>query len=156
MSYKQRCAAKLRVARKISRSQQRAFSMKLLKEQQGLCPLCSKPISLQVMGNKSDYALDHCHVSGLVRGVLHRSCNAALGKMEKAIGQWGAKSMDMDAILEYLDKAILYYNQEPQAVIYPDHKTDEQKAAATKLKAATARAMKAARLKIAAKKAAPS
>lgn len=38
--------------RKISRSQLRAWAIGHIKTKQGgLCPLCGKPISLQVMGN---------------------------------------------------------------------------------------------------------
>ena len=56
-------------ARKISRSQLKAFTIKLLKEQGGVCAVCKQPISLRTAGAKSDYCVDHCHVTGLVRGV---------------------------------------------------------------------------------------
>lgn len=131
-------------ARKISRSQLKAFTIKLLKEQGGVCAVCKQPISLRTAGAKSDYCVDHCHVTGLVRGVLHRSCNAALGKMENAAGRWGAKSMDYNAVLGFISSAMMYYQEPFHPVIYPDHKTDEQKADAAKQKARVAAARRRA------------
>ena len=75
---------------KLSRSSMRAWTIGHLKtKQDGLCAICQKPIDLQVMGNKSDYVVDHCHETGEIRGVLHRSCNAAEGKVVNAAGRWG-------------------------------------------------------------------
>ena len=39
------------------------------------CTLCNRPLG--------DYrAIDHDHRTGIVRGVLHRECNVALGKLK--------------------------------------------------------------------------
>lgn len=46
--------------------------------QGNICPLCEEFIQ------KDDAVLDHDHASGLNRAVLHRHCNAALGKIENA------------------------------------------------------------------------
>ena len=116
---------------KLSRSSMRAWTIGHLRsKQEGLCAVCKKPISLQVMGNKSDYVVDHCHESGMIRGVLHRSCNAALGKLDNAVGRWGAKSMKYEDIIPYLRNVLEYYDgcsANPINLIYPDHKSDEQK-----------------------------
>lgn len=45
----------------------------MLQEQCGLCAICKKP---------GDLAVDHCHVTGRVRGLLHRTCNTALGLLQ--------------------------------------------------------------------------
>ena len=135
-------------ARKISRSQLKAFTIKLLKEQGGVCAVCKQPISLRTAGAKSDYCVDHCHVTGLVRGVLHRSCNAALGKMENAAGRWGAKSMSYSALIPWLENMLEYLKKPGTGLMYPDHKTAEEKAAITKQKATRAAAVRKARLKI--------
>lgn len=145
VSYYENAKESLKTARKISRSQQRAYSIKLLREQGGVCCICHNPISLQVMGNKSDYVLDHCHETGLVRGVLHRSCNAALGKMENAVGRWGSKTMNMDSIMTFMESALVYYKGGFKSVIYPDHKTEAEKLQAQKLKANKAKALAAAK-----------
>jgi len=45
---------------------------KILEAQGGLCAICKQSRKLHV---------DHCHESGVVRGLLCRSCNTALGKL---------------------------------------------------------------------------
>ena len=149
MTYLDEAKEVLRVARKISRSQLRAYTHGLLKTKQGgVCAVCKKPISLQSTGLKSDAVADHCHTTGLIRGILHRSCNASLGKLDNAIGRWGAKSMSYDDIIPFLENVLAYYKQPFEPVIYPDHKTVEEKAAATKQKAARAAAVRKAKLKL--------
>ena len=115
---------------KLPRSSMRAWTIGQIKKQGDVCPVCKKPINLQVMGNKSDYVVDHCHESGLIRAVLHRSCNAAEGKVVNAAGRWGAKSTKYSEVIPYLKNLVEYleYHQEnPSGLLYPDHKTDEQK-----------------------------
>ena len=134
---------------KLSRSAMRSWTIGHLKTKQGgLCAICKKPIDLQVMGNKSDYVVDHCHESGEIRGVLHRSCNAALGKIDNAAGRWGAKSMKYEDIVPYLRRVVAYYDSleaNSTGLMYPDHKTPEEKAAAARLKRNKANAAKRAR-----------
>lgn len=48
---------------------------KLLSDQKGACPLCSKAIY-------DKYVVDHNHETGEVRGLLCPSCNQALGKFQ--------------------------------------------------------------------------
>ena len=109
----------------------RAWTIGHLKtKQDGLCAICQKPIDLQVMGNKSDYVVDHCHETGEIRGVLHRSCNAAEGKVVNAAGRWGAKSTKYADIIPFLDQLVQYLKKSQDfgtGLMYPDHKTDEQK-----------------------------
>lgn len=116
---------------KLSRSAMRSWTIGHLKtKQDGLCAICKKPIDLQVMGNKSDYVVDHCHETGEIRGVLHRSCNSAEGKVTNAAGRWGAKSTKYSEVIPYLKSLVEYleYHQEnPSSLLYPDHKSDEQK-----------------------------
>lgn len=136
-------------ARKISRSQLRAYTMGLLKTQQaGLCAICKKPVDLKQMGVNSAYVLDHCHDTGLVRGVLHRGCNGALGKMENAIGRWAGLGMNYDAIIEWLEGAVDYYKSGFQPVIYPDHKTPAEREEAARLKRNKEAALKRARERV--------
>ena len=112
-----------------------------------MCPLCGKPISLQVMGNKSDYVVDHDHETGEIRVVLHRSCNAAEGKVSNAAARWGAKSTKYKDIIPWLHRMLDYLeNNEGTGIIYPDHKTPEEREEARKQRARRAQAQRKARL----------
>lgn len=63
------------------------------------CEICRRPV--MVGGTKGDPALanvDHCHVSGTIRGILCGTCN-------KALGQLGDTICSIEAVLMYLRKA---------------------------------------------------
>ena len=128
----------------MTRQQMASVRMMLLQRQNGKCAICEKPISLQVVGNRSDYVVDHCHETGEVRGILHRSCNAAEGKITNAAGQWGAKSTAYKDVIPYLEKVLAYLKKSQDGYgtgfMYPDHKTPEQKAALAKKRAQKKRA----------------
>lgn len=122
---------------KITRSQLYAITMQLLKQQGGVCLVCQQSINVQTRGRSSDFVCDHDHETGEVRGILHRSCNSSLGKIDNAAGRWGAKSMKYEDILAYLRKVLAYYDhvaENPTGMMYPNHKTPEEKAAAAKVK----------------------
>lgn len=119
------------VARKIPRSQLKTYTITLLKRDQNMCcAICGRPIDLKVRGNKSDYVVDHNHETGAIRGILHRSCNSAEGKVLKAAGSWGAKDCSITASIEWLRKMLAYHDhheQNPSIYIYPAHKTEAEK-----------------------------
>lgn len=131
---------------KIPRSQQRTFLLKLHKEQGGICPLCSKHIDLT---EKGAAVMDHCHESGQVRGILHRSCNAAEGKVANAAGRWGAKSMDYDtAVVPFLERLVAYLKKPKHNLIYPTHLTPEEARAKANTKRRSAAAAKKAAIAV--------
>lgn len=122
---------------KIPRSQLQSVTFMLWQQQGGKCAICGKTIDVTVRGRTSDYVVDHCHESGEIRGVLHRSCNAAEGKVTNAAGRWGAKSTKYSEVIPFL-RQLVDYLERSQAkgtgMMYPDHKTDEQKKEAALLK----------------------
>ena len=122
---------------KLARSMMRAYAHKMLKEQDGLCPLCGKPIDLSIKG---EGVIDHDHDTGRIRGLLHRSCNAAEGKISNAAARWGAKSSSYDAIIPYLENLVAYLRKPARNVIYAMHKTPDEKRDARNLAARNARA----------------
>lgn len=133
--------------RKISRSQLKSWAWGHLKTKQGgLCPICGKPINIHTQGNKTDWVVDHDHVTGEVRGVLCRACNGAEGKVRHAIECWGKVGKDNEEeYVRWLVNLVDYYKQEGCGFMYPDHKSEEEKEAAAKLR----RRMLAARKKAA-------
>lgn len=136
---------------RLARSSLRAWTMATLQQQGMKCKVCGGRINPSVMGHSSDYVVDHCHETGQIRAVLHRSCNAALGKIDNAAGRWGAKSMLYADIVPYLKKVVAYYewvNSHPTGLLYPEHKTDEQKKAAASLKRRKAYAANKAKQKV--------
>ena len=141
----------------ISRPQQLSVTMALLRKQNGVCPLCGEHISVAVKGKGSDYALDHDHNTGEIRGVLHRGCNSAEGKVRSAVMRWGKCGNNEDKIVNFIIQLGQYLQEvkdgsRSTGIMYPNHKSAEEKAAAAKVKAnkaaAIARAKKrAAQLK---------
>lgn len=115
----------------MARSQQRAFVLKQLKAQGGVCPLCLLPIDYKI---PREAVLDHDHETGECRGVLHRSCNGSEGRVANAAGRWGAKSMQYSAIVPYLERLVAYLKQPGLGYVYPGHKTPEEQAEATRVK----------------------
>jgi hypothetical protein len=45
--------------------------------QRGLCAICWRPLKRP--------CVDHCHATGLVRGLLCHGCNTALGKLQDSV-----------------------------------------------------------------------
>jgi len=46
---------------------------RMLAEQNALCAICRRPLGPRLQ------TIDHCHVSGKVRGIVHASCNLMIG-----------------------------------------------------------------------------
>lgn len=92
--------------------------------QNGLCPLCGKEIDLTIKG---EGVIDHDHDTGFIRGILHRSCNSAEGKVANAVGHWGSKSMKYSDIIPYLENMLKYLKAPPTEFIYPMHSTPDEK-----------------------------
>ena len=55
--------------------------LKMFEAQKGCCAICKKQ-SLQKSGR---LAIDHCHITGAVRGLLCVKCNAGLGMLKDNI-----------------------------------------------------------------------
>lgn len=130
------------ITRKLTRSQLRPWVVRTLREQGGICPLCKKPIDLTVKG---EAVADHSHQTGGLRGVLHRSCNSGLGKMEHAVGRWGSKDGSYAAMIPWIAAALEYYAQPEHPFLYPTFQTEDEKRMARNAKERTRRATTKAR-----------
>jgi hypothetical protein len=58
----------------------------LLVRQNNKCAICNKPeTSKYKNGNIRDLSVDHCHRTGVIRGLLCNHCNSALGLLKDNI-----------------------------------------------------------------------
>lgn len=133
------------VSRKLTRGQVRSISLKILKEQGGVCALTGKPIDVSAKVGANSMCLDHDHRTGHVRGVLSRGANGAEGKVYNAIARWAGYGMnDVEGVCQFLENMAAYLRKEPYPYIYPTHKTEEEKRLAANAKARKARATRKA------------
>lgn len=74
----------------VSREQRNA----MIEAQGGLCAICGDPLPIidiaqQEVGSaltmKSRFSTDHCHKTGIIRGILHNKCNILLGHANEDI-----------------------------------------------------------------------
>lgn len=107
------------MTRRLTASQVKAHRDKLLEEQGGRCALCGELI-------QRDDVLDHDHKTGEIRGVLHRGCNAMLGHLENNRARHLLTSeVRFARFLSNVQKYLLQRRDDP--VLYPTHRTDEEK-----------------------------
>ena len=133
------------VSRKLTRGQVRSVSLKILKEQGGVCALTGKPIDISAKAGANSMCLDHDHRTGYVRGVLSRGANGAEGKVYNAIARWAGYGMnDVEGVCQFLENMAAYLRKEPYPYIYPTHQTEEEKRLAANAKARKARATRKA------------
>ena len=57
----------------------------LLKSQNGTCAICKQPETATRLGKVKALAVDHCHQSGAVRGLLCADCNTGIGKLKENV-----------------------------------------------------------------------
>lgn len=102
--------------------------------QKFICPLCKTVIK------EEDAVLDHCHRTGQNRAVLHRGCNAALGKIENARNINGLA--DEEKFRTWCMNIPDYVEKVKMDSFHWTHKTDEEKRVARNKKAKKKRQQK--------------
>lgn len=107
----------------------------MLAQQGGKCALCGDRIS------DGEAALDHCHKTGHIRGVLHRGCNAALGHVENNAPRY--KLTNVVRLTRWLRSIPSYiYRDYSDQPLHYTFRTEEEKRIRRNLKARKARAAK--------------
>jgi len=96
----------------------------LLEQQAHRCGLCDEDID----GNA---VLDHDHKTGKIRRVLHRGCNAMLGKIENNMAR---NQITLARLIKFADKIHDYITNTDTDWIHPTYKTPEEKKMAYKKK----------------------
>lgn len=96
------------------------YRQQLLMKQLGKCKLCRRKPAVP--------CLDHCHSSGVVRGVLCRGCNALLGKIENNAARNGlANPKDLDMFLMSIPAYLAFGRQGGTGILHNTHKTEDEK-----------------------------
>ena len=90
----------------------------ILEEQQGICPICRGIIG------EYEAALDHEHKkkvkgTGQIRGVLCRSCNVFLGKLENNCRRY---NISRKRLPNFLSRIADYLREEHKPFIHPNEK----------------------------------
>lgn len=107
----------------------------LLLKQGGKCVLCQRKPAVP--------CLDHCHSSGVNRGVLCRGCNALLGKIENNAARNGlGNQADLFRYLSAIPQYIVAGQRGGTGTLHPTFRTMEEKRVARNIKAAKTRAAK--------------
>lgn len=130
-----------RQLRKLARSQMLAFKKQQIIKQGWRCPLTGKrfdPAKLE------DAVIDHDHITGEIRGILSRSGNAAEGKVKNAVARWGGTGENYPAVIAFLKRMIAYLEAPGTGLMYPFHKTEDEKRLDRNKKAREARAKRQA------------
>lgn len=97
----------------------REYRQQQLSLQDNCCDLCGEPII-------DDAVLDHDHRSGLIRKVLHRGCNAMLGKIENNLAR---NRMDHNRLKTWASNLVDYIQTTHTDILHPSYKTKETKMA---------------------------
>lgn len=123
---------------KIARTALPTWKLRQLRiNQNGLCGICQRPIDTTIKG---EGVVDHDHKTGEIRGILHRSCNAAEGKVFNAASHWGAKSADPAEVRQFLINLLGYWSRPYTGFMYPMHKSADDKRTERNLAAKVRRA----------------
>lgn len=73
---------------------------KLLDKQNGVCAICNKEEKAKSNGGYTkSLAVDHCHTTGKIRGLLCQDCNLGIGKLRDDVAL-------IEAALNYLKEKI--------------------------------------------------
>lgn len=117
---------------RIKQSQVAALRTQMLAAQGGRCALCKLPCAA------SAACLDHCHHTGAIRAVLHRSCNAVLGKLENGCVRYAVK--DRSAFCSGLAPYLRTHTVNVTGLLHHTHRTADEKRERRNAKARASRA----------------
>jgi hypothetical protein len=106
----------------------------LLQQQGGVCALCGESVSA------GEATADHDHTTGVIRGVLHRGCNAMLGHIENNRARH--KLVNVARLSKFMSNAVeyLYRKRSDDTPLYPTHRTADEKRVLRNTRARRARA----------------
>lgn len=110
---------------RLTRTQLTAYREAQWEAQGRTCGMTGRPLDLK------DAVVDHCHTTGVIRGVIDRGANSMLGKIENH-RKIARLTKDRDLAL-FLSNVVSYISKgnalamSPDAILYPTHKTEDEK-----------------------------
>ena len=105
---------------RIKRAELPRVRQKLITDQGNECPLCSRNLKKMI----KTPAVDHCHKTGFIRGVLCLNCNGLEGKLTNILRRIDVSKLGEE---ELLNRFLSYRQVEHTKMIYPSHQTAEEK-----------------------------
>jgi len=102
---------------KLKHTELRGCREELLQQQRHQCALCLDLID-------GDAVLDHDHKTGLVRQVLHRGCNALLGKVENNLAR---NRMNEQRLRQFSSRLVEYITTTHTDFVHPTFLTEEER-----------------------------
>jgi hypothetical protein len=125
---------------RLKASELAAYREQLWEKQGRRCALSGRPLALK------DAVTDHCHKSGVIRGVLDRGANSLLGKVENHQRLARLTNLsDLDGVLKNVARYIAAgraLEANPDAPLYPTHRTPDERRERANAKRRKARATK--------------
>ncbi len=109
---------------RIKASEVKSYREQYLQDQQHLCALCKEHIE------PIEAVLDHCHITGKLRAVLHRGCNAYLGTIENNRKRNRITESRLKNILANAVDYMTAYKE----LLHPTYRTDEEKKTRAKVR----------------------
>lgn len=107
--------------------------LELLAKQGNRCALCQEHCS------EEEAVLDHCHKGGWIRAVLHRGCNALLGRIENNAPRHGLRLARLESFLAGASAYVRVHSINATGLMHPSHLTAEEKKARLKKRRLRAR-----------------
>ena len=111
--------------RRITRSEVADVRTRILAAQGFKCALCGR--SLRTAKVRGGAALDHCHDTGAIRGVLCVTCNGGEGKIKNTAIRYGGGSTNWRKWLRELMSYLGYHSVNRHGLLHPTFLTDEEK-----------------------------
>lgn len=108
--------------RRLTTSELKVIRQQFLIAQNSRCAICQGPITTR---QGQDPVLDHDHKTGAVRAVLHRSCNALLGKVENNSARFGVR--DLMAFCQGTAKYLMRHQTNITGMLHSTHLTEDEK-----------------------------
>lgn len=92
------------------------------------CAICRQPFT-----QKDPPVVDHCHYTGIIRGVLHQTCNRCEGELT-TVANWSHKGVQPYDFLIDLGRYLNYHKEPRTVMVHPHHRFENERKGVPKKK----------------------